>query len=300
MPTEEFTGGNFTGTVKAPITSQTGDVPLPEDIEETIDGNPEDPSQSITIPVPPPKVSGDPFSEYSLEDFKAALNFSAANLDPNPFVAKESKRTPIDLSDITRYDPPWIQTEGLEPAIYDEFSYSVGTKSQFFTLRRVDFINQETEEIDESTPELSSDEEVDFVLSDETFDWGKAYIALEKVKSGYAKKSKNKGTQLTVPEHWSSNDSRFITSISAKDFLEGYSPEIERIPVTESPEDEDGIPTQWKFTLAPNQITFGKKGNINRDNPFGVNKQLVYYTSTSMRTLSLGECHLEGFSLRYR
>lgn len=59
----------------------------------------------------------------------------------------------------------------------------------------------------------------------------------------------------------------------------------------------DEIPKEWKFVVAPGSISWSKRGNVNRDNPYATNKQLVYYSGTSMRTLSLGECLLEGFSI---
>lgn len=57
------------------------------------------------------------------------------------------------------------------------------------------------------------------------------------------------------------------------------------------------IPAEWKFTVAPGSISWSKTGNVNREAPLGTNRQLLYYTSTTLRTLSLGECALEGFTI---
>lgn len=76
----------------------------------------------------------------------------------------------------------------------------------------------------------------------------------------------------------------------------GQIPAEEIPPAVAQPLQE--IPKEWKFIAAPSSISWSKTGQVNRDNPFGTNKQLAFYTSTSMRTLSMGEVMLEGLTER--
>lgn len=204
---------------------------------------------------------------------------------PFPFVERD--RT-ITLPRVQKFEPTWINTEGLEPAVYDDSHYSIGKRSQFFVLRRTDFVASE------SVEEPEAQEEVRVVVPQGQPAWLTSYIRNEKLQTGFDQPSGavNLDNAVALPPTLSSNDSLFIGNK-----IDSFSDEVPVEPEEPQAPEEDGIPNEWKFTIAPASISWSKSGAVNRDNPFGVNKQLIYYTSTSMRSLSLGECYLEGFSL---
>lgn len=68
-------------------------------------------------------------------------------------------------------------------------------------------------------------------------------------------------------------------------------------PDLQSTPDLRSIPNRWEFIVAPGSISWSKTGEVNTDSPYGANSKFVYYNNTSMRTLSLGEVQLEGFSV---
>jgi hypothetical protein len=59
----------------------------------------------------------------------------------------------------------------------------------------------------------------------------------------------------------------------------------------------DDIPKEWIFTVTPGSISWSRTGNFTRDNAYGTNRQSIFFGNTTMRTLSLGECALEGFAI---
>lgn len=61
---------------------------------------------------------------------------------------------------------------------------------------------------------------------------------------------------------------------------------------------EELIPKSWYFITSPKDISWKKAGKASTVNTFGSNTPYVVYGNTGLRTLTLGEVMLEGFSDR--
>ncbi len=61
---------------------------------------------------------------------------------------------------------------------------------------------------------------------------------------------------------------------------------------------EELIPKSWYFITSPKDLSWKKEGKASPGQTFGSNTPYITYGSTSLRTLTLGEVLLEGFSNR--
>jgi len=59
---------------------------------------------------------------------------------------------------------------------------------------------------------------------------------------------------------------------------------------------DNSIPDEWYFITAPQSVSFDKQSKSKVVDTYGTNNPYVNYGSTSLRTLSLGDAMLEGFS----
>ena len=57
-----------------------------------------------------------------------------------------------------------------------------------------------------------------------------------------------------------------------------------------------GIPNEWYFITAPQSVSWSKDSNTTAIETFGTNNPYLQYGTTKLRSLSLGDAMLEGFS----
>jgi uncharacterized membrane protein YgcG len=59
---------------------------------------------------------------------------------------------------------------------------------------------------------------------------------------------------------------------------------------------DSSIPDEWYFITAPQEVNWSKDAKFKTIDTYGTNNPYLNYGSTSLRTLSLGDAMLEGFS----
>ena len=59
---------------------------------------------------------------------------------------------------------------------------------------------------------------------------------------------------------------------------------------------EENIPTEWYFITAPQSVQWSKDSNNSIIDTYGTNNPYLHYGTTKLRTLSLNNSMLEGFS----
>ena len=56
------------------------------------------------------------------------------------------------------------------------------------------------------------------------------------------------------------------------------------------------IPSEWYFVTAPQSVSWSKDSRVNVVEPYGTNNPYVHYGTTKLRSLSLSDSLVEGFS----
>ena len=58
----------------------------------------------------------------------------------------------------------------------------------------------------------------------------------------------------------------------------------------------EGIPSEWYFITPPQSVSWSKDSNVNEIDTYGTNNPYLSYGTTKLRSLSLNDALIEGFS----